>query len=125
MPPVTPASTVMTVRGPVPADDLGTTLPHEHVFLDPTQEYRSDGLLNDPTLAEAELRRYVDAGGRTLVDVTSGGLRGDPVALREMSERTGLHIVRGSGFYRRAYFPPELDELSTDGTSGGGRANAA
>ncbi len=79
-----------------------------------TQEYRSDGLLNDPTLAEAELRRYVDAGGRTLVDVTSGGLRGDPVALREMSERTGLHIVRGSGFYRKAYFPAELDELSTD-----------
>ena len=114
MPSVTPASTVMTVRGPVPADDLGTTLPHEHVFLDLTQEYRSDGLLNDPTLAEAELRRYVDAGGRTLVDVTSGGLRGDPVALREMSERTGLHIVRGSGFYRKAYFPAELDELSTD-----------
>jgi predicted metal-dependent phosphotriesterase family hydrolase len=114
MPPVTPASTVMTVRGPVPADDLGTTLPHEHVFLDLTQEYRGDGLLNDPTLAEAELRWYVDAGGRTLVDVTSGGLRGNPVALREMSERTGLHIVRGSGFYRKAYFPPELDELSTD-----------
>jgi predicted metal-dependent phosphotriesterase family hydrolase len=111
---VTPASTVMTVRGPVPADDLGTTLPHEHVFLDLTQEYRSNGLLNDPTLAEAELLRYVDAGGRTLVDVTSGGLRGDPVALREMSERTGLHIVRGSGFYRKPYFPPELDELSTD-----------
>ena len=104
----------MTVRGPVTADDLGVTLPHEHVFLDLTQEYRSDGLLNDPMLAEAELRRYVDAGGRTLVDVTSGGLRGDPVALREMSERTGLRIVRGSGFYREAYFPPELDELSTD-----------
>ena len=28
--------------------------------------------------------------------------------------RTGLHIVRGAGFYRRAYFPPELDALSTD-----------
>jgi predicted metal-dependent phosphotriesterase family hydrolase len=110
MPPVT----VMTVRGPVPADDLGITLPHEHVFLDLTQEYRGDGLLNDPTLAAAELQKYVDAGGRTLVDVTSGGLRGDPVALREMSESTGLHIVRGSGFYRQAYFPPELDELSTD-----------
>ena len=104
----------MTVTGPVAADDLGVTLPHEHVFLDLTREYRGNGLLNDPALAEAELRRYADAGGRTLVDVTSGGLRGDPVALATMSERTGLHIVRGSGFYRRAYFPPELDELSTD-----------
>ena len=104
----------MTVTGPVAADDLGVTLPHEHVFLDLTREYRGNGLLNDPTLAEAELRRYADAGGRTLVDVTSGGLSGDPVGLRRMSERTGLQIVRGAGFYRRAYFPPELDELSTD-----------
>ena len=28
------AATVMTVRGPVPVDDLGFTLPHEHVLLD-------------------------------------------------------------------------------------------
>ena len=41
-------------------------------------------------------------------------LHGDPVALRAISEATGLQIVRGAGFYRRAYFPPELDELLTD-----------
>jgi predicted metal-dependent phosphotriesterase family hydrolase len=104
----------MTVRGSVDADDLGMTLPHEHVFCDLTREYRGNGLLNDPALAEAELRRYADAGGQTLVDVTSGGLGGDPVALRTMSERTGLHIVRGCGFYRRRYFPAYVDELSTD-----------
>ena len=104
----------MTVRGPVPAEELGVTLPHEHVFCDLTREYRGDGLLNDETLAEAELRRFVDAGGGTLVDVTSVGLARDPAALVRMSERTGLHVVMGCGFYRRAYFPAELDELSTD-----------
>ena len=108
------SATVMTVTGPVAAADLGVTLPHEHVFLDLTREYRGNGLLNDPALAESELRRYVDAGGRTLVDVTTGGLNGDPVGLRAMSEATGLQIVRGAGYYRRAYFPPEVDELSTD-----------
>ena len=105
---------VMTVTGPVAGADLGVTLPHEHVFLDLTREYRGNGLLNDRALAENELRRYVDAGGGTLVDVTTGGLGGDPAGLRRMAEATGLHIVRGAGFYRRAYFPPELDELSTD-----------
>ncbi len=94
---------VMTVTGPVAADDLGVTLPHEHVFLDLTREYRGNGLLNDPALAEAELRRYVDAGGRTLVDVTSGGLSGDPAGLRAMAEATGLQIVRG-----RRLLPPRL-----------------
>jgi phosphotriesterase-related protein len=109
-----PVTDVMTVTGPVAADDLGVTLPHEHVFLDLTREYRGNGLLNDPVLAAAELRRYADSGGRTVVDVTTGGLNGDPAGLRAMAEATGLQIVRGAGFYRRAYFPPELDELSTD-----------
>ena len=49
-----------------------------------------------------------------LVDVTSVGLARDPAGLVRMSERTGLHVVMGCGFYRRAYFPAELDELSTD-----------
>ena len=44
---------VMTVTGPVAAADLGVTLPHEHVFLDLTREYRGNGLLNDPALAES------------------------------------------------------------------------
>jgi predicted metal-dependent phosphotriesterase family hydrolase len=104
----------MTVLGPVPADDLGITLPHEHVFIDLSREYRGDGLLNDPDLAAHELTLYAEAGGRTIVDVTSIGLDRDPTALRSMATRTGLNIVMGSGFYRRPYFPAELDELSTD-----------
>ena len=104
----------MTVRGPVEADELGVTQPHEHVFLDLPREYRGNGLLNDPALAEAELRTYAAAGGGTLVDVTTTGLQGDPAGLRTLSERTGLHIVRGAGFYRKAYYPAYVDELPTD-----------
>ena len=104
----------MTVLGPVDSGELGVTLPHEHVFLDLTREYRGDGLLNDPVLAAHELALYAEAGGRTVVDVTSVGLARDPAALRSMATRTGLNIVMGCGFYRRAYFPPAVDELSTD-----------
>ena len=98
-------ASVMTVLGPVDAGELGVTLPHEHVFLDLTREYRGDGLLNDPVLAAHELALYAEAGGRTVVDVTSVGLARDPAALRSMAARTGLNIVMGCGFYRRAYFP--------------------
>src|SRR6478609_5457867 len=76
----------MTVTGPVEAADLGVTLPHEHVFLDLTREYRGNGLLNDAALAESELQRYLDAGGRTLVDVTTGGLA--DVIVRDIEEGT-------------------------------------
>ncbi|HET7357452.1 MAG TPA: hypothetical protein VFJ09_12325 [Nocardioidaceae bacterium] len=102
----------MTVLGPVDAGDLGTTLPHEHVFVDLVREYRGDGLLNDRALAVAELREYVEVGGRTLVDCTSVGLARDPLALVEVARETGLHIVMGCGFYRDPYLPPELDRMS-------------
>ncbi|MGH3445198.1 MAG: phosphotriesterase family protein, partial [Nocardioidaceae bacterium] len=104
----------MTVRGPVDPDDLGLTLPHEHVFIDLVREYRADGLLNDRSLAVAELRAYADAGGRTLVDCTSIGLARDPLALVSVARETGLHIVMGCGYYRDPYLPAELDTMSVD-----------
>ena len=105
---------VMTVLGPVPPEDLGTTLPHEHVFIDLVREYRGDGLLNDPALAVEELREYAAAGGRTLVDCTSAGLGRDPRRLVEVARATGLNIVMGCGWYRDPYLPADLDRLPVD-----------
>lgn len=105
---------VITVLGPVPAEELGTTLPHEHVFIDLVREYRGDGLLNDPVLAVEELQAYVAAGGRTLVDCTSAGLGRDPRRLAEVARETGLNIVTGCGWYRDPYLPAELDRLPVD-----------
>jgi predicted metal-dependent phosphotriesterase family hydrolase len=105
---------VMTVLGPVDAAELGTTLPHEHVFVDLVREYRGDGLLNDPALAVAELQAYVGAGGRTVVDCTSVGLARDPRGLVAVARQTGLHIVMGCGYYRDPYLPPVLDRMSVD-----------
>jgi len=116
--------TVMTVTGPIPSDRLGFTLVHEHVFLDLTRDVSGKmSLLNDPELAYRELMRYKDAGGVTLVDQTTGGLRGHdhdilPVkhalAVRAMAERTGLQIVLGAGWYREPYYDRRLYRARTD-----------
>jgi phosphotriesterase-related protein len=107
--------TVMTVLGPVPAETLGVTLPHEHVFVDLVREYRGDGLLNDRALAVRELAAFAEAGGRTVVDCTSVGLARDPAALREVALETGLNIVMGCGYYRDPYLAEQgLDRLSVD-----------
>jgi len=109
------ATHVMTVRGPVPATDLGVTLPHEHLFIDLLREYRGNGLLNDEALAIEEVGVFRDAGGGTIVDCTSEGLGRQPAALRRVSEATGLNIVMGSGHYRRPYLDePRLDRMSVD-----------
>jgi len=115
---------VMTVTGPVPATALGATLMHEHIFLDLTSDVAGrNSLLNDPELAYRELLRYREAGGVTLVDQTTGGLRGHdhdllPVqhalAVREMARRTGLQIVLGAGWYREPYYERRLWRMKTD-----------
>jgi phosphotriesterase-related protein len=104
------ASSVTTVRGPIPAEEMGVTLPHEHIFIDLMREYRGDGLLHDPALAGHEVAAFAAAGGGAIVDVTSIGLGRQPAALRAVSEATGVHIVMGTGYYREPY----LDRSAVD-----------
>ena len=120
----------MTVTGPISADRLGFTLVHEHIFLDLMRDaWVGVNYLNDPELAEIELRGYKDAGGVTLVDQTSGGLRENDqdllfdqdlnhvkhaVAVKEMAEKTGINIVLGCGWYRESYYEPRLWRMKTD-----------
>ncbi len=92
-------SVVQTVTGPVPARDLGATLPHEHVLIDHMRDnWMSANLLGDPALAERELRAAREAGVSTLVDQTGRGVQRDPAVLRDLSERTGVTIVTGTGW---------------------------
>lgn len=107
---------VMTVRGAVDASTLGITLPHEHVFLNLMLEYKKEGVLNDEVLARRELAQLEEHGCRTIVDLTSLELDRDPVALRRMSEATGLTIVMGCGHYRDPYINRDyLDRKGIDG----------
>ena len=118
-------TTVMTVTGPVPAEELGFTLVHEHIYLDLMRDtWEGNTFLNDPDLAYLELMRYKDAGGATLVDLTSGGLReNDHImfpgkthaeAVQDMAKRTGLNVVLGCGWYRESYYDRSLWRKKTD-----------
>lgn len=124
------ASSIMTVRGPISPDELGFTLSHEHIYLDLTPDaWVVQNFMPDPELAEIELKRYKDAGGVTLVDQTSGGLRRNhhdlifdedlnevkhAVAVRDLAQRTGLNIILGCGWYRETYYEPRLWRMKTD-----------
>lgn len=99
---------IETVNGPIPASELGITLPHEHVFINLMPEYRGEGLLNDSVLMERELALYIEHGGKSLVDTTSEGLCRNATGLRDMSQNLGLNIVMGSGFYRDPYLPNSI-----------------
>jgi phosphotriesterase-related protein len=69
---------------------------------------------NDVELAIKELTFYKRAGGRSLVDVTSMGMGRNPLALREISERTGIQIICGCGFYVGISHPKRVSTMSED-----------
>jgi phosphotriesterase-related protein len=128
--------TILTLRGPVEPSALGRTLMHEHLLLNLTSEFRSDGLLNDEPLVIEELAHFAAAGGSTVVEVSTsrltlgaspdpGGGRDSPPypagsrtrdnvqALQRISDATGINLVLGTGHYRQPYFDHELINTST------------
>jgi phosphotriesterase-related protein len=109
------ADLIHTVRGPVAPSALGRTLPHEHIFCD---FYRVTGnlnhILNDEALAVDELAALGSVGGNTLVEVTTPDFGRDPLKLRRVAERTGLHLVMGTGWYRQPYYPETIDRTPTE-----------
>jgi len=134
---------IQTVCGTIAPDALGPTLMHEHVLCDitppelaaqhlPEVEIRLDNLfeirhqwcghaghhvLADRDVAVAELARLVAAGGSALVELTCEGIAPDPQGLADIAQRTGLHIIAGTGPYVEAYLDAQQRERSIDATA--------
>lgn len=135
---------IRTVLGPIPPENLGITLGHEHLLIDlrglwdnppPERAYLIDQeptlanlgallrnpydskpnlLIDDPQLSIQELLRYRDAGGQGLIDMTTVGIKPNPEALCTIAQQTGIHVVAGCGYYRQPLLPPSLHERSTE-----------
>ena len=104
---------VQTVLGDVSPDDLGLTLPHEHVFHDAYEiTGNSHLILSDPDVARRELGLFREHGGRTIVDQTIHGLNPNPVLLAEVAADVGINVVAGTGFYWEKFHPPWLSGMS-------------
>jgi phosphotriesterase-related protein len=131
---------VQTVRGLIAPETLAATLMHEHVLCDITPP--SLAALNDPgpeitlenvwainygkvrhatkyrldliDIAVHEVEQMVASGGRSIVELTCGGLRPDPNGLAEVASRTGANIVMGCGYYVEEYQDPRNAGRSVD-----------
>lgn len=106
---------VMTVDGPIPAHELGLTLPHEHIFIDLSAVNRNIATrFDDLTRMTAEVARFVAAGGGTLVEVTPRNVGRRPEWLPIVAERTGVKVVMGTAWYREPWYEPDVARLSVD-----------
>lgn len=110
---------VMTVKGPVPPDELGVTLSHDHLILDAFKLFgEASGsyawILDDEDIAIQEVIRFRAAGGGAIADPTNVGIGRNPKALRHISEETGVHIIMGAGWYRERAYPTYIYEDMPD-----------
>lgn len=136
--------TVHTVTGDMRSDELGFTLPHEHLLKtvkpsDVIEDPIRTGLvgervgpqlawilrerpyacldnmnLDDVGDAADELGLFRHLGGATVVEVTSAGLGRDRAGLAELSRQSGVAIVAGGGWYLEKYHPDATAYESVD-----------
>jgi phosphotriesterase-related protein len=116
-------STVETVRGPVPADELGPTLPHEHVFVMQPEALLNYGHVWGPTYwdedvrvadAVAKLRAVRAAGIHTIVDPTAPGLGRNIRRIQRINADVDLNIVVATGVYAFLELPNFLHYRSAE-----------
>lgn len=87
--------TIDTVRGPLPLEDLGYTLMHEHILAWCKKEQYPAVI----DYAVSELTRARRAGVNTIVEVTPPPLRNFDV-IRKVAERTDVNVICCTGSYR-------------------------
>jgi phosphotriesterase-related protein len=78
---------------------------------------RANLALDDVAVASEELSRFAALGGGTVVETTGWGIGRDLAGLREISERTGVHVVAGTGFYLDSSHPVDVVALGADGVT--------
>ncbi len=94
---------ILTVKGQMQVNKMGTTLTHEHILVD----FIGADSINEERWNRAEvirkvlpyLKRLRDLGCNTLIECTPAYLGRDPLLLRQLSDSSGLNILTNTGYY--------------------------
>lgn len=78
---------------------------------------RANLALDDLGVVSEELARFAALGGATVVETTGWGIGRDLAGLRTISERTGVHVVAGTGFYLESSHPVDVVAIGADGVT--------
>ena len=103
-------SLVESVAGAVPADQLGTTLIHEHLIVSdpeldlnfPHPEWEADRVRSQ---LRAQMEQLAALGVETIVDLTVPGLGRDVGRIARMAHDSPVQIVVSTGYYTSDVLP--------------------
>ncbi|MEM1026724.1 MAG: hypothetical protein AAGJ38_01440 [Planctomycetota bacterium] len=104
--------------GDVSADpaELGMCSAHEHLIIDHPwiAERFPDFLLDDVDAACVDLEQFRSEGGGWVVDTMPGESGRNVSKLRELTRRTGVHIVAPTGLHLPMYYAEDAPILNED-----------
>lgn len=100
---------IMTVLGPVQAENLGHCQMHEHIFVLPTPNSLKYPALeiSDEGKSLEELISYRRDGGCAILDAQPLGAGRDIAALKRLSQNSGVHIIATTGYHLPAFYEPD------------------
>ena len=97
---------IMTVNGPIDADDLGFVLTHEHVLVDFIGAEQAGKHRYDEDEAFAAILPHLEQakihGCTSFVECTPSYLGKDPMLLKRLAAATGMHLLTNTGYYGAA-----------------------
>ena len=95
-----PQGKIITVKGAIKPEEAGIILPHEHVMSRFGAEI-SDDPVYDQRILDGRVRPYLEylkgLGCGTVADCTTRYFGRDVNVLKDMSEKSGLHILANTG----------------------------
>ena len=103
---------LVTVSGFVPLEEIGITDAHSHVWIDAVAGADpSAPVLNETAPILEGLAEFRAAGGSTIIDCQPPNCGRDANHLRELSTRSGVHLVACTGFHLRRYYANDAASL--------------
>jgi phosphotriesterase-related protein len=97
------AQRIQTIRGLIPAKQMGLSLIHEHVFLDWAGALKMNPAAWNNDSATAVILPYLRAmqkyGVKTILECTPNYIGRNPRLLARLADSTGLQILTNTGYY--------------------------
>ena len=104
-----------------PQDEKGKGLTNEEIPLSNLFWVKQNTMNSFPNLRcydedvlVSEVEIYLGLGGGSIVDCTINGIAPNPVGLRSISQRTGVKVIAGSGYYIYPSHPDDMDSKTVE-----------
>jgi 5-phospho-D-xylono-1,4-lactonase len=113
---------IQTITEKIDPPKLGITYCHEHLLFTPPEPFRSqdpDLAMDSLEAAVQEANTFIQAGGRTIVEMSTVDLQRAAENMVAVSKQTGVQIIAATGFNKAKFSEAVLADQSVEQIAAG------